>query len=65
MSLTGHLLIGAAEVAATEGTMRALNPATDQLIEPEFAFGGAAQVDQESCAAPCVNVSAKHRRGQC
>ncbi|MFI8223148.1 aldehyde dehydrogenase (NADP(+)) [Pseudomonas sp. NPDC085632] len=46
MSPTGHLLIGAADVAATEGTMKALNPATDQLIEPDFAFGGAAQVDQ-------------------
>jgi len=46
MNLTGHLLIGAADVAATEGTMKALNPATEHLIEPDFAFGGAAQVDQ-------------------
>ncbi|MFI0509473.1 aldehyde dehydrogenase (NADP(+)) [Streptomyces sp. WSLK1-5] len=46
MTLTGHLLIGAAEVAATAGTMKALDPATGELIEPEFAFGGAAEVDR-------------------
>lgn len=51
MNLTGHLLIGAADVAATEGTMKALNPATDHLIEPDFAFGGAAQVDQAATLA--------------
>lgn len=51
MNLTGHLLIGAADVAATKGTMKALNPATDQLIEPDFAFGGAAQVDQVATLA--------------
>ena len=46
MTLTGHLLIGAADVPATEGTMKALNPATNQLLEPEFALGGASQIDQ-------------------
>jgi len=45
MKLTGNLLIGANEVPASEGTMKALNPATNQLIEPDFAFGGVAQVD--------------------
>ena len=46
MTLTGELLIGAADVAATEGTMRALNPATNQPIEPDFSLGGAAEVDR-------------------
>jgi NADP-dependent aldehyde dehydrogenase len=46
MKLTGHLFIGASDVAATEGSMKALNPATNQLIEPEFALGGAAEVDR-------------------
>ncbi|MET8809463.1 aldehyde dehydrogenase (NADP(+)) [Streptomyces sp. NPDC004546] len=46
MTLTGELLIGAADVAATAGTMKALNPATGEVIEPEFAFGGAAEVDR-------------------
>ncbi|MFD7406006.1 aldehyde dehydrogenase (NADP(+)) [Streptomyces sp. NPDC059866] len=46
MTLTGELLIGAAEVAATAGTMKALDPATGELLEPEFAFGGAAEVDR-------------------
>ncbi|WP_328891737.1 aldehyde dehydrogenase (NADP(+)) [Streptomyces sp. NBC_00316] len=45
MTLTGELLIGAARVPATAGTMTALNPATNEPIEPEFAFGGAAEVD--------------------
>ncbi|MDD0968602.1 MULTISPECIES: hypothetical protein [Pseudomonas] len=52
MNLTGHLLIGAADVPATEGTMKALNPATNSLIEPEFAFGGAEQVDGPAALLP-------------
>ncbi|MFJ7495877.1 aldehyde dehydrogenase (NADP(+)) [Streptomyces sp. NPDC097727] len=46
MTLTGELLIGAAYVPATAGTMKAFNPAVGELIEPEFAFGGAAEVDR-------------------
>lgn len=45
MKLTGNLLIGAHEVPASEGTLQALNPATNQLIEPHFALGGPADVD--------------------
>ncbi|MGE8069153.1 aldehyde dehydrogenase (NADP(+)) [Pseudomonas sp. NPDC089569] len=45
MKLTGNLLIGASEVPASAGTMKALNPATNQLIEPDFALGGIAEVD--------------------
>ena len=45
MTLTGELLIGAADIAATEGTMKALNPATNREIEPGFALGGRAEVD--------------------
>jgi NADP-dependent aldehyde dehydrogenase len=51
MKLTGHLIIGAHDVPATEGTMQALNPATQQLIEPDFALGGAAQVHQAAILA--------------
>ena len=51
MKLTGNLIIGANEVPATEGTMKALNPATNQLIEPDFAFGGVADVDQAATLA--------------
>lgn len=51
MKLTGNLIIGANEVLATEGTMKALNPATNQLIEPDFAFGGVADVDQAATLA--------------
>ncbi|GAA3825504.1 lipocalin-like domain-containing protein [Streptomyces chiangmaiensis] len=46
MTLTGELLIGAATLPASAGTMMALNPATGELIEPEFAFGGRAEVDR-------------------
>ncbi|MGV9702724.1 aldehyde dehydrogenase (NADP(+)) [Streptomyces sp. NPDC003483] len=46
MTLTGHLLIGSSDVAATDGTMRALDPATGEHIGPEFAFGGPAEVDR-------------------
>jgi NADP-dependent aldehyde dehydrogenase len=51
MKLTGNLLIGAHEIPATEGTLKALNPATNQLIEPDFALGGVAQVDQAAILA--------------
>ncbi|MEU1600744.1 aldehyde dehydrogenase family protein, partial [Streptomyces sp. NPDC005708] len=46
MTLTGELLIGAAGVPATAGTMTALNPASGEPIEPEFALGGPAEVDR-------------------
>jgi NADP-dependent aldehyde dehydrogenase len=46
MKLTGNLLIGAQEVFATAGTMRALNPSTNAEIEPSFAFGSSADVDR-------------------
>src|SRR5262245_27378996 len=45
MKLTGHLIIGARDVPATSGTMKALNPAINALIEPDFSLGGAAEVD--------------------
>lgn len=51
MKLTGNLLIGAHEIPATEGTMKALNPATNQLIEPDFALGGVEQVDRAATLA--------------
>lgn len=38
MTLSGELLIGAACVPAAAGTMKALNPATGEYLEPEFAF---------------------------
>jgi 2,5-dioxopentanoate dehydrogenase len=46
MNLTGNLLIGAHEVGATAGTMRALNPATNLKFAPDFAFGGPAEVER-------------------
>jgi alpha-ketoglutaric semialdehyde dehydrogenase len=51
MNLTGNLFIGATEVAATAGTMKALNPQTNQLIDPPFAFGGQAEVDRAAALA--------------
>jgi NADP-dependent aldehyde dehydrogenase len=51
MTLTGKLIIGASDVAASEGTMKALNPATNQPIEPDFALGGVAEVDRAATLA--------------
>ena len=51
MELTGNLIIGADDVPATEGTLKALNPATNQLIEPAFALGGVAEVDRAATLA--------------
>jgi NADP-dependent aldehyde dehydrogenase len=46
MTLTGHLLIGAADVPATQGTIKAFDPKTNREIEPAFALGGPAEVDR-------------------
>ncbi|CAG9183046.1 aldehyde dehydrogenase (NADP(+)) [Cupriavidus pampae] len=46
MKLTGNLLIGASEVGATAGTLQALNPATNEKFGPDFALGGAAEVER-------------------
>ncbi|MET8226087.1 aldehyde dehydrogenase (NADP(+)) [Streptomyces sp. NPDC005301] len=46
MTLTGELFIGAERVPAATGSMKAFSPATGELIEPEFAFGGPAEVDR-------------------
>lgn len=51
MTLTGKLMIGASDVPGTEGTMKALNPASNQLIEPAFALGGVADVDKAATLA--------------
>lgn len=45
-SLTGHLLIGASDVAATQGTLQALDPAANRHVLPDFALGGAEEVDR-------------------
>ncbi len=45
MELSGDLLIGSAEVPASAGTMRALDPATGREIGPPFALGGREEVD--------------------
>jgi alpha-ketoglutaric semialdehyde dehydrogenase len=46
MKLNGNLLIGAQEIAATAGSMKAFNPATGVEIEPSFALGGAPEADR-------------------
>jgi NADP-dependent aldehyde dehydrogenase len=60
MNLTGNLLIGATDVLATEGSMQALNPATNEWLEPSFAFGGAAQVEQAATLADAAFDSYSH-----
>ena len=51
MQLTGKLLIGASDVGASEGPLKALNPATNQPIEPAFALGSVADVDRAATLA--------------
>jgi len=46
MTLTGNLLIGAAEVPASAGAMKALDPRTNTEVAPLFALGGAAEVER-------------------
>ncbi|MEI5996697.1 aldehyde dehydrogenase (NADP(+)) [Paraburkholderia bengalensis] len=60
MKLTGNLLIGAHEVTATAGTMKALNPATNAQIEPSFAFGATAEVERAARLADDAFDSYNH-----
>ncbi len=46
MAITGAMLIGGEEVAGTQGSMRAANPATGTELEPAFGGGTLADVDR-------------------
>lgn len=46
MELTGRLLIGKKSVAIAEPEIRAINPATGELLEPAYYSGGIAEVNQ-------------------
>lgn len=46
MRIAGEMLLGAASVRGTQGTMRAFAPAENREIEPSFGMGGVAEVDR-------------------
>lgn len=46
MNITGEMLIGQSSVRGNEGTLRAINPANNEKIAPDFGAGGAAEVDR-------------------
>jgi 2,5-dioxopentanoate dehydrogenase len=60
MKLTGNLLIGSQEVAATAGSMKALNPTMNVEIEPLFAFGGIDEVERAAQLADDAFDSYSH-----
>ena len=46
VQITGDMLIGAARVRGTAGTLRAVDPARGDALEPEFGAGDARDVDR-------------------
>src|SRR6059058_5701477 len=48
-TVTGEMLIGSRAVRGTHGTVRAINPASGEQMDPEFGEGGQREVD-EACA---------------
>ncbi|MEO6918729.1 MAG: aldehyde dehydrogenase (NADP(+)) [Collimonas sp.] len=46
MNITGEMLIGQSAVKGSEGTLRAINPATNEKIGPDFGAGSTADVDR-------------------
>jgi 2,5-dioxopentanoate dehydrogenase len=44
--LSGDILIGAQRVAGKERSLRAINPATGEKLEPAFAFAGREDIDR-------------------
>jgi len=51
MSLTGDILIGSERLSGIAATFKAVNPATGEVLEPAFAFAGAAEVDRAGALA--------------
>lgn len=49
MTLTGKMLIGQTAIAGSQNPIRAIDPATNQPLEPAYAGGSAEQV-QQACA---------------
>jgi NADP-dependent aldehyde dehydrogenase len=49
MTLTGNMLIGGQAITGSREAIRAINPATDQTLEPAYAGGSAEHVEQ-ACA---------------
>lgn len=49
MNITGDMLIGASAVRGTEAKLQAIDPATGDVIGPDFHGGGAAEVER-ACA---------------
>jgi NADP-dependent aldehyde dehydrogenase len=48
MEVTGEMLIGSRSMRGQQGTLRAVNPATGEAMEPSFGGGSARDVD-EAC----------------
>lgn len=51
LSLTGSMLIGAADVRGSAGEVRGVNPATGETLEPSYGLGDAADVDRAAALA--------------
>jgi len=51
MSLTGDILIGSKRLSGIGATFKAVNPATGEVLEPAFAFAGAAEVERAGALA--------------
>ena len=49
--LTGEMLIGTQRVRGGEGAFRAIDPATNEALEPEFHYGGTDEVDRAALLA--------------
>ncbi|MCD4498606.1 aldehyde dehydrogenase (NADP(+)), partial [Chromobacterium vaccinii] len=46
MDIRGEMLIGGEPVYGREGTLRALDPASGETLEPAFGCGGAADAER-------------------
>ncbi|TDV16511.1 aldehyde dehydrogenase (NADP(+)) [Paraburkholderia caballeronis] len=46
MQITGEMLLGAAAVRGTQGSVRAFAPALNEELEPAFGVGGVAEVER-------------------
>jgi 2,5-dioxopentanoate dehydrogenase len=62
MRPTGNMLIGQADVRGANGVMRALDPATNSLIEPPFGGAEAADIDR-ACRLAAAAFDAYSRTG--
>ena len=61
MNITGEMLIGQSSVRGNEGTLRAINPANNEKIGPDFGAGGRLRQGRSDGKPRQIDRDRRHR----